>query len=350
MKQTCLTLKRVLALLLLSAVLLTALPACGAAKTETRIAPAVVLLPMFEVGELAGDFPGEAQLYYEAYFPDPACYEITGEPFGCSLYVQDDLALCLLGQGKSTAAVNLTALLCDERFDFSRTLFLMTGCAGSATEFGVVGDVYLITAAVDYDLGHTMDVRDLEDPSGETWFRTPDYDPMGCILLDVDLTDRAYALTSGLSLATTDSARACMARNFDDAAWALRDPQVLLGASVTSDNYWKGEYSHQKAVAVAESYQTPDPYAATVMEDAAVALAFQKLGMLDQLLILRASVNVDVFIDGQTPEVLWAGAIKVSDEGFDGFDDIFPVAMENCFLVGRTLIEAVRAGELGPAA
>ncbi len=325
-------------------VLLAALAGCR--KSPEKISPSVVIMPMFEIGDMAGDDPGEAQYYFEEYFTDPAVFKITDDPYGCSVYVQDDVALCLLGQGKAAAAVNVTALLTDERFDFSDTVFLVSGCAGSSEGSGVVGDVYIITAAVDYDLGHSVDARELTDESDPTWYRVSEYDPIGYHLISPALTEAAYGLTGAIPLRTTESARACMARNFGGAEWAVRDPQVLKGTSVTSDDYWKGEYRHRQAVYVTESYGAPDPYRARVMEASAIALTFKKLGMGDKLLILRYSVNVDVFIDGDTPESLWTDAGEVLPDGFDGFDDIFPVASENCFTVGKTIIEAVRNGEL----
>jgi len=42
--------------------------------------------------------------------------------------------------------------LSDERFDFSDAYILSTGCAGSAEGYGIMGDVFVITAAADYDL------------------------------------------------------------------------------------------------------------------------------------------------------------------------------------------------------
>ena len=78
------------------------------------------------------------------------------------------------------------------------------------------------------------------------------------------------------------------------------------------------------------------------MEDSAIALTFEKMGMLDQLLILRSSVNMDVFVDGETPESLWGDGKPLFDNGYDGFTDIFPVSMENCFRVGKTIIEKIR--------
>ena len=41
------------------------------------------------------------------------------------------------------------------------------------------------------------------------------------------------------------------------------------------------------------------------MEDIAIARTAKQLGMLDRLIILRDSVNMDTFMLGATPESLW---------------------------------------------
>ena len=334
--------RRVVAVLMIVVLACTALTAC---KKDDRIKPTVVIMPLFENGELTGDFPGEAQYFYEEYFSEPEVFDIAGEPTASKFYLQGNVGMYILGQGKVTSSINTTALLADERFDFSETTFIVTGCAGSARDFGVVGDVYIISAAIDYDLNHTADHRDIAEGTDTTWFRIGEYDRQVYHELNSELVDFAYELTKDIPVATTDDARACMARNFDNADWAIRDPKVLKGTAITSDNYWKGEYNHEKANVITEDFGAPDPYAATEMEDAAVALAFEKMGYIDQVIMLRSSVNVDVFVDGQTPETLWGGAEKAAGagDGFDGFTDIFPVAMENSFVVGKTIIDALLA-------
>ena len=54
-----------------------------------------------------------------------------------------------------------------------------------------------------------------------------------------------------------------------------------------------------------ETYQCPDPFALTEMEDVALAVAAERLGMLDRFIVIRDSVNMDVFMNGASPESLW---------------------------------------------
>ncbi|MDO5444878.1 MAG: hypothetical protein Q4F31_04570 [Eubacteriales bacterium] len=321
---------------------LSAVPA-SAANDPVKIN--VLILPAFEVGTMDDDFVGEAQLYYQKYMIGADVYPITADPYGSNLYVQNGVGLYLMGQGKVSAAVNLTALLTDKRFDFSDAYFIVSGCAGSSADSSVAGDVFLVSSVVDCDLGHHADIREMSSESCTVWFPIEDYRDISCFTLNESLVEKAWKLVKDIPAETTDSARACMARNFDNAAWAVRDPKVYRGTAVAGDNYWKGIYAHNTAKQITEYYHCLDPYAVTDMEDSAAALVLHKFGMLDRLLIFRASVNMDVFLDGETPETAWNDSkLLVSADGFDGFTDIFEVAMENEFRAVGTIVDAILTG------
>lgn len=325
-------------------VLCLSVSACTSAPVKIK----VLILPKFEVDEMAGDFPGEAQHYYEAYCQGGSEYDIRGSQDGNSLYVKDGVALYVTGMGKVNAATSLTTLLTDSRFDFSDAYILSTGCAGSSWEGTVMGDVFLITAAVDYDLGHHADPRDMTVSNDTTWFHDPSYDSSACKLLDPALTERAYALVKDIPLETTEKTRAYTAAALPDADWASRDPQVLRGTTVTGDNYWKGAYDHANAVKIVQTYGCPDPYRATEMEDVALAVVADRMGLLDRLLIVRVSADLDIFMNGATPEALWGegGSLDLASEESVESADIFETAMENVFRVGSVLVDAMCAGAL----
>ena len=177
----------------------------------------VLILPKFENGEMTGDFPGEAQYYYDAYVKDGDEYDITGGFEGNKLYVKDGVALYVTGMGKVNSAMSLQAILSDSRFDFSDAYVFSTGCAGSAIEYGVMGDVYVITATVDYDLGHHADPRELTDESDATWYHDDSYDNASYKILNQDLCNKVYDLVKDVKIETTDNTRAYMAAAFDNA-------------------------------------------------------------------------------------------------------------------------------------
>lgn len=338
--------KKLLALLF--ALVLTATVAFALAEDASPIVIKALILPKFESGEMAGDFPGEAQYYYEGYCMGGEEYDIVGGFEGNKLYVKDGIALYVTGMGKVNTALSLQAVLMDNRFDFSNAYIISTGCAGSAIEYGVMGDVFVITATVDFDLGHHADPRELADANGTTWYHDASYDSASYKILNQELCDKVYNLVKDVKIETTEKTRAFMAAAFDNAEWATRDPMVLRGTTVTGDNYWKGEHDHMNALLMNETYSCPDPYAMTEMEDNALAVVLDRLGMLDRYIIIRDSVNTDAFMNGASPESLWDPNFVdslASDESVESAD-IFATAMENNFKVGKVVIDAIINGEL----
>ena len=321
---------------------------CSLQLNDKKIPVKVLILPKFEAGELAGDFPGEAQYFYEEYLAGGDEFEINGVQDGNKLYYKDGVCMFIIGQGKVSAALSTSAVLLDERFDFSEAYILSIGCGGTAIGYGIPGDVFVISAAVDYDLGHQADPRDLDDRAGTTWFHDESYDESAFVYLDPDLTDRVYDIVKKVPLETTEKTKDFLKREFPGEAWAQRQPQVMLGTSVTGDNYWKGIYDHDNAVLITETYDCTDPFAVTEMEDVAVGVAVKNLGMIERLIILRAGVNVDVFPDGVTPEMMWGPEDEDSIASENSMEslDIFETAMKNYFNVGKVLIDGILEGTL----
>ncbi len=309
-----------------------------------KIPVKVLILPKFEVGELTGDFPGEAQLFYEEYSAGGDVYEIGGD----KLYYRDGVALFTTREGKVNAALGTAAVLSDERFDFSDAYVMSVGCGGAAEGYGIFGDVFVISAAVDYDLGHQADPREMSSESETTWFRDESYDDSAVVWLDEDLTDRVFERLKNVQLATTENTVKFLNKEYPGEAWADREPQVKRGTVVSGDNYWKGKYDHQNALLIAKTYNCKDPVAITEMEDIAVGLAVKRFGLLDRLIILRVAVNMDNFPSGVTPEMLWdpKSDDHISSENSMESVDIFETAMHNCFDTGKILIDAILEGEL----
>ena len=322
--------------------------ACSLQIKDKQIPVRVLILPKFETGELAGDFPGEAQYFYEEYVAGGEMFEIDGAGDANKLYYKDGIAMFILGQGKVSAALGTTAVLSDKRFDYSDAYILSVGCGGAARDYGIFGDVFVISAALDFDLGHQADARELGDKEGTTWFHDESYDESAVVRLDQSLTDRVYDMVKDVPVKTTENSLNFLKKEYPGEAWAQRQPQVLRGTSLSGDNYWKGINDHNNALLITETYKCTDPYAITEMEDVATALAVQRLGLLDRLIILRAAVNIDVFPSGVTPEMLWGADDDDSIASEDSMEsvDIFETAMENCFNVGKVLIDGILEGTL----
>ncbi len=334
------TFRRFMAMMLILGILTTGAGAAfGEGNVQNgKIPVRVLILPKFEIGEMTGDTAGEAQYYYEQYLKGADSYTIPGNPESGKMYIRDGIAMCITGVGKVNAALSVAAVLGDSRFDFSNAYLLSTGCAGSAVETTVIGDVFVISAAIDFDLGHRADSREMEDPDAPTWFHDAEFDGIAVFRMNRELTERVYNLVKDLKMETTESARAYMQKGFGDAEWATRDPKVFRGTTMTSDTYWKGTYEHENALAAAEAYGCDDPFATTEMEDSAIAAAAQRAGLLDRLIILRGSINMDVLMPGETPERIWGEGSETKEDN-NGRGEIFDTAMKNIFTAGKAIID-----------
>ena len=120
------------------------------------------------------------------------------------------------------ASVNTSAVLSDERFDFSDAYVLSVGCAGTAEGYGILGDVFVISAAVDFDLGHHADPREMQDGTGTTWFHDEGFDDIAFLEMDRALTDRVYERIGGVRLETTERTARFLNREYPGEAWGKR--------------------------------------------------------------------------------------------------------------------------------
>lgn len=327
-------------LLLIVAAMLLSLAGCAGSPRQKKIS--VLLLPHFEVDGMTGDFPGEAQLFYEKYLTGAEEYVLKD---GRTLYYapSNKVALCVTGSGKVNCAENLTAVLTDTRFDCSETYIFAMGCAGGASGYSTLGDVCLATAVCDNELGHTADIRELSVESNtRLWYHDSSYDDVSYKALNRELVDTLYSLVKDVELETTDISRNSMEQNFAGEEWAVRDPKVILGVNISGDNYWKGTYNHQRAIEVVAHYFPGENYAMTEMEDVAIADVADMFGLLDRCVFIRVNVNPDVFVFGETPESLWGGEFNfntsVGEENKETLD-IFEPAMRNNLAVGSVIID-----------
>ena len=348
--------KRIISTLLAAVLIVSCLLIAGCSKAKPEAEPEtvsdaakevkVLIIPKFEIGEKTDDIPGEAQYYFTEYLKDGEVFTVEGLKEDQKLYYKDGVAMVIAGYGKVNAAASLCAVLLDDRFDFSNCYILDVGCSGGAYGFSVMGDVNLITAVCDYDLGHRASPEEMENKDSETtWFYDPEYVESGCYKLNPELMDKVYELTKDVTLETTTEKY--MARIFDQAEWATRKPKVVKATSVTSDSYWKGMTGHNDALLVTSIYDCPDPYGSTEMEDAGVAGVATRFGMLDRLIIIRDVVNMDVFMDGATPESLWD--LEAAEETFlpensTEVEELFAVSMHNNYKVGKPIIDAILTG------
>ena len=326
------------------------LPSCGGSSKKTAVR--TLIIPKFEIGDMAGDVPGEAQLFYEKYCPDCEEIEIPNMPPTGHFYYNDKngVGLLVTGSGKTAAGLSLSVLLSSGLYDFSDTTIVSVGCAGGSASRCTLGDVILVTAVCDYDLGHHVDAHEKENSGNHImWFPDDSYSDYSYETLDADLCEEVYDMIRDCPLKTTKKTKTVMRRNFKDRGEEDIIPAVKKGTVLSADNYWKGIYGHETAKYIVKYYGCPDPYSASEMEEIAIANTAECFGMLDRLISLRVIVNMDVFLDDQTPESTWGEDSsfneKVADDNTETLD-IFEPAMHNLFDTGSRIIDASLKGEL----
>lgn len=313
--------KKCLTMLLLVVFAIGAVFAQGAVET---IPVKVLVLNMFEVGEYSGDFAGEFQHWYEQYLDGAQSYDVQGFPN--PLFVNDSgVAGAVTGMGKAEAASSLTAILSDNRFDFSETYIIVSGCSGTPPARGTLGDVIWATELVDYELGHGWVESDTPVGIKGTFLKDDSYAEAGYIMLNKTLVDWAFDITKDIELADDPKAAAYRALYGPEAA--AKTPSVRTGVSVTADCYWHGPNSSLRADEVTKAYGA-GTYMVTQMEDNSFGVVARRFGLLDRLLVCRDVVNFDQPHDGQT--VL---------ESLNASSGAFSIGMLNGFRVGSAVVD-----------
>lgn len=326
--------------------------ACSAGRAKKPVQIKTLIIPKFEVGEMSGDYAGEAQLFYEAYCPDANETVLSNLPETAHFFVNEEngVALLVTGSGKAACALALTAVLSDPAFDFSKAYLVSVGCAGGSAGLCTLGDVVLVTGACDNELGHTADISEFDNQDADTnWFYDSSYDATSAKRFSSSLTDLVWALISEYQPATTEVSQKVLAANFPAEEWALRSPKVMKGTALSGDSYWKGETGHNNALKIIGQYRMTDPYAVTEMEELTVALTADCYGLLDRVISLRVVVDLDVFLGDDSPESLWTASEGYNNdpEGCGSAAlDIFEPAMQSLFEVSKIVIDAVLDGRI----
>jgi len=315
--------------------------------------PVVVIVTMFEVGEDTGDAPGEFQYWVERehldrVLPLPAAYHpVRTNADGSVIGI-------VTGMGNTNAAASIMALGLDPRFDLSKSYWLIAGIAGLDPADASVGSAVWTDYAVEGDLGHEIDAREIpaDWPTGYIPLRKkkPYELPLQpaaervdhCYQLNPGLLHWAYALTKDTPLVETDSVRAFRAR-YSDHPKALQSPSVLIGSNLASSTYWHGKLLNAWANDWVAYYTGGrGNYTTTAMEDSGSLRALTNLtraGRADvnRVLLLRTGSNFDLQPPGLT------AAESLSGEKIGHYSAYIP-SLEAAHAVGRRVVHALVEG------
>lgn len=333
---------------LVVAAVLIAVAACSKpGATPAPIPVKVVVVSMFETGQITGDEPGEFQYWIERQKLDTAFPFAMGE---YELRMNDAglLAICT-GGGITNAATSIMALGADPRFDLSKAYWLITGIAG-----GDPADVSLGTAAwarhvVDGDLLYEIDAREIpaEWPYGllPLGAKKPNDKADGWTVdtihfpLNTALVDWAYGLTRDHPVA--DSAGiAAFRQQFAGYPNAIKPPFVTIGDTMSSSTYFHGDLMTRWANDWMKLQAGSDAnFMMSAMEDSGTLTALRRLSRaqridMSRVMVLRTASNFSAQPPGK--DAAWSTTAEYPEKGRP--------AIEAAYQVGNIVVQQLITG------
>lgn len=315
--------------------------------------PMVVVVNMFELGADTGDQPGEFQFWVEReklyrIMPLPAAFHaVRANADGSVMGI-------VTGVGNTNAAATIMALGLDPRFDLSKSYWLIAGIGGVDPADASVGSAVWTDYAVEGDLGHEIDAREIpvDWKTGYIPLRKkkpyelpllPESDRVNhCYQLNPRLLRWAYTLTKDTPLSDSDALRGFRAR-FSGFPMAQQPPSVLIGSTLSSSTYWHGKLLDAWANDwVAYYTEGRGNFMTTAMEDTGTLRALTNLTRagradINRVLVLRAASN----FDQQPPGV--SAAESLAGEKVGDYSAYRP-ALEAAYAVGSRVVHALVAG------
>lgn len=331
-----------LKLLTRSALILMALLCAVAANAKIPVK--VVVVSMFEYGEVTGDRAGEYQMWIERQklnkvFPFPL------GPYDLHMNDAGVLALCT-GGGVTNATSSIMALGLDPRFDLSKAYWVIAGIGGGDPLDVSLGTAVWAKHVVDGDLLYEIDGREIPKeweygliPLGA---KEPNQVATGWTVdtivynLNSQLVDWAYALTKDHPVADTPAMKEFRAqyKGFDN---AMRPPFVTIGDTIGSSTYWHGELLNNWANDWMHLNAGKDSnFMTTNMEDNGTLTALHRLAKIDlvdtqRVLVLRTVSNYSFPPPGKT--AAWSTTAPYPDDGLP--------AIEAAYSLGNRVVQAL---------
>lgn len=310
----------------------------------------VVVVSMFEYGEITGDRPGEFQFWAERLPLEQSLPFPEGE-FDLRLNEDGVLGICT-GGGIANATASVMALGMDDRFDLSNAYWLVAGIAGVDPEDLSLGSAAWAKFVIDGDLLVQIDAREIpaDWPYGIV--------PLGSdkpakvqsdlstgwtvetikFALNDSLVNWAYRLTRDVQIpASGDLAK--FRAQFGDTPNAMKPPFVTIGDSLSSSTYWHGHHLNHWANDWVKLYSSQQGnFMTSNMEDSGTMTALHRLARINKVdaqrvLILRTASNFTVPPPGKT--ATWSATAEYPDKG--------RAALEAAYRVGSVVVKALVA-------
>ncbi len=315
--------------------------------TQAAIPIKVAVLAMYEIDEPTGDVPGELQFWVERL---PGLQEVEFPMGRKPIYYNDEgVLVTLTGGGLTHAATTVTALGLDERFDFTKTYWIIAGIAGADPEDASLGTGAWATWVVDGDLMKEIDGREIPEnwPYGmiPLGAKEPNQFDDGWSVdnivfkLNESLVEWAYQLTKNFPVSDAPEL-AEFREQFTGFPNAQKPPMVIKGDSLASSTYWHGGLMNQWANDWVKHYSNGEGnFVMTNMEDTGTLTALRRLSRvgkvdMERVLVLRTASNFSRQPEGAS--VAWSTTAPYPLGGRP--------ALEAAYQLGRRVVDTLLAG------
>lgn len=314
----------------------------------SKIPVKVVVVSMFEYGEVTGDRPGEFQMWVEGR----NLHKEYDFPLGEYTLRMDDngvLGICI-GGGIANATASIMALGLDSRFDLRDAYWLVAGIAGADPADMSLGSAAWAKHVVDGDLVYEIDAREIPQDwpygliplGGKEPADAPEDIYTSWTLntihfeLNSNLAQWAFEQTQSLTL---DDGKeiAEFRKQFDDFPNAIRPPFVTMGETLSASTYWHGTHFNRWANDWIKLYAGEETnFMTSNMEDSGTLTALARLNrenMIDinRVMILRTASNFTVAPTNQ--KTTWSATAPYPDEGLP--------AIKSAFTVGNAVVKNI---------
>ena len=274
----------------------------------------VLTIAMFEVGEMTGDTPGEAQFWVEGEkmtgritipgMKFPVCYNDKGH------------ALMVTEMGFANAASSVISVGMSGILDLSEAYILVAGIAGVDPAKGTLGSAAWAKYIVNGDLAHEIDSREIPKDWDYPYFHLGDSMPWTSkgwtagtevFELNAELAEKAYKLSKDVELLDNDDSKSYR-KNYSAGTPGSNPPAIFMGDSLAAGTYWHGKrLSDWASWWTTKWTDGKGSYAMSNMEDSATftaLLRLEKMGLVNtqRVMLLRTASNFDQPYPGQTAQ------------------------------------------------
>jgi len=301
----------------------------------------VIIIVMYESGEITGDNAGEAQLWYErdSLFSE---MEIAGA-YSPLYYNQKGEGLIITGVGVANASSTVMALGMNRNLDLSKTYFIIAGIAGTSPNVCTIGSAVWSDWIVDAGMCHYINPQELPKDWKFSRFRLRCNEPWceeGATIgtevfrLDSILVRKAYHLTKKVRLADSQEAKE-IRKYFPKNSIARKKPIVTIGDNLAGSTFLFGKMTSEWSDWWVKKWtQGKGTYYTTNMEDNGSLTALKRLSdskiiSYDRILVLRTASNFDQQLPGKN-------AVESMNDSWVG-----PIAIENAYRVCSIVVHDI---------